>query len=74
MTLGERERLELLERAEDLARRGLRVLMVAQGPDEDAGAEGGPGQGCATRDAALAAAAENPRGLVALGLVGISDP
>lgn len=74
VTLGERERLELLVRAEDLARRGLRVLMVAQGPDEDAGAEGGPGQGCATRDAALAAAADDPRGLVALGLVGISDP
>jgi len=47
-------RLELLDQAQRLARRGLRVLMVADGSAK------GP--------------AEDPRGLVALGLVGISDP
>lgn len=54
VSVGAREQAELLEHAENLARRGLRVLMVAEGP-----AEGSP---------------EDPRGLVALGLVGISDP
>jgi len=47
-------RQALLEQAERLARRGLRVLMVAQG--------------------AAGESPEDPRELVALGLVGISDP
>jgi len=48
------DRQALLEQAARLARRGLRVLMVAQG--------------------AADGSADDPRGLVALGLVGISDP
>jgi len=48
-------RAALLARAEDLAGRGLRVLMVAEGPKD-----GGT--------------VDDPRGLVALGFVGISDP
>ncbi len=52
--LSDRERQAMLDQAERLARRGLRVLMVAEG-----GADGSP---------------EDPRDLMALGLVGISDP
>jgi cation-transporting P-type ATPase I len=52
--LAERDQRELLGQAERLARRGLRVLMVAEGPVEGS--------------------AEDPHDLVALGLVGISDP
>jgi magnesium-transporting ATPase (P-type) len=47
-------RADLLNRATRLAERGLRVLMVAEGP---------PG-----------APLDSPRGLTALGFVGISDP
>jgi cation-transporting ATPase I len=54
MALTERDRQGLLDQAERLARRGLRVLMVAEG------AGGG--------------SAEDPHDLIALGLVGISDP
>jgi cation-transporting P-type ATPase I len=54
VAVAERDRAELLDQAERLARRGLRVLMVAEGPG--------------TRSA------EDPQDLVALGLVGISDP
>lgn len=53
-----RERLDA--RAEELAARGLRVLMVAERPDA-----GSPGD-----EAAL----DDPRDLVALGFVGINDP
>jgi len=52
--LDEAGRQALRERAEDLAGRGLRVLMVAEG-------------GARTP-------VDDPRGLVALGFVGISDP
>ncbi len=52
--LADRDQQRLLEQAERLARRGLRVLMVAEGPE--------------------AGSAEDPQDLVALGLVGISDP
>jgi calcium-translocating P-type ATPase len=52
--LDEAGRRELLLKARRLAERGLRVLMVAEGPPE--------------------AALEDPRGLVALGFLGISDP
>jgi len=52
--LDEAGRGELLAEAQRLAERGLRVLMVAEGPPE--------------------AALEDPRGLVALGFLGISDP
>ncbi|QBD75003.1 HAD family hydrolase [Ktedonosporobacter rubrisoli] len=52
--LDEAAQRELLVRATSLAKRGLRVLMVAEGP----------------ADAAL----DEPRGLVALGFLGISDP
>jgi magnesium-transporting ATPase (P-type) len=44
----------LLARARDLAARGLRILLVAEGPGD--------------------APPEDPRGLTALGFVGISDP
>lgn len=54
VALGETDRQQMLEQAERLAARGLRVLMVAEGPDS--------------------VSAEDPRDLVALGLVGISDP
>ena len=54
VSVGGRERAEMLERAEGMARAGLRVLMVAEGPADGS--------------------AEDPRGLVALGLLGISDP
>ncbi|HZE06073.1 MAG TPA: HAD-IC family P-type ATPase, partial [Solirubrobacteraceae bacterium] len=47
-------RTELLGRAEALASRGLRVLMVADGPPD--------------------ASVDDPRGLRALGFIGISDP
>jgi calcium-translocating P-type ATPase len=52
--LADGEPRELLEQAERLAGRGLRVLMVAEGPAEGS--------------------AEDPQNLVALGLIGISDP
>ncbi|MFZ1994892.1 MAG: cation-transporting P-type ATPase, partial [Solirubrobacteraceae bacterium] len=48
------DRRQMLEQAERLAGRGLRVLMVAEGPGS--------------------MSAEDPNDLVALGLVGISDP
>jgi calcium-translocating P-type ATPase len=54
VVLRKRDRQELLNQAEGLARRGLRVLMVAERSGE--------------------VSAEDPRDLVALGLVGISDP
>ncbi len=54
VALTEPDRQALLDQAERLARRGLRVLMAADGPG------GG--------------SAESPSELVALGLVGISDP
>ena len=47
-------RAALLARAEELAGRGLRVLMAAEGPPDST--------------------VDDPRGLVALGFVGISDP
>ena len=49
----EAERRALADRARDLAGRGLRVLMVAEGPADRP---------------------DDPRGLTALGFVGISDP
>jgi magnesium-transporting ATPase (P-type) len=52
--LDEALRADLLNRATRLAERGLRVLMVAEGPG------GSP--------------LENPRGLTAMGFLGISDP
>ena len=54
MPLGRAGATELLDAAERLASKGLRVLMVAQGTDTSA--------------------PEDPGGLVAIGLVGISDP
>jgi cation-transporting ATPase I len=54
VVLRKRDRQASLNQAEGLARRGLRVLMVAEGSGE--------------------VSAEDPRDLVALGLVGISDP
>jgi len=53
-SLDEAGRGELLAEARCLAERGLRVLMVAEGPPETP--------------------LEDPRGLVALGFLGISDP
>jgi cation-transporting ATPase I len=52
--LDEAGRRGLLDEAERLAARGLRVLMVAQGPKSGS--------------------SEDPRGLTALGFLGISDP
>jgi calcium-translocating P-type ATPase len=52
--LDDASRRALLERARDLAERGLRVLMVAEGPPATPPAD--------------------PRGLTALGFLGISDP
>jgi len=54
IALTEPRRQGLLDQAERLARRGLRVLMVAEG--------------------AADGSAEDPHELIALGLVGISDP
>jgi calcium-translocating P-type ATPase len=53
-TLDDHGRETLLARAEDMATRGLRVLMVAEGPADTP--------------------CEHPRGLVAMGFLGISDP
>ncbi len=58
--LEEAGRAQLRARAEELAARGLRVLMVAVRPSADA--TGGE------------AALDDPRDLVALGFVGINDP
>lgn len=52
--LNQSERERLLERAEEMAAQGLRVLFVAEG---DAGTS-----------------VDDPRGLTARGLIGISDP
>jgi cation-transporting ATPase I len=52
--LDEAGRAELLARARHFAERGLRVLMVAEGPPDGS--------------------ADDPRGLLALGFLGISDP
>ncbi len=52
--LDEKGRAKLLKQADDFSARGLRILMVADGPDDGA--------------------VDDPRGLRALGFVGISDP
>jgi magnesium-transporting ATPase (P-type) len=54
LPLDDKGRQALLDRARHFAERGLRVLLVAEGPPETP--------------------AEQPEGLTALGLVGISDP